>query len=305
MPDQSPASFEVMGVRARKLARRPRLLVPWVLLIVLFSGCTVHRPAGDAPLRYRDAVFTNVTRTNDIQYGTAPDNDGNPVALRLDLFRPAGDIATNRPALIWVHGGGFAVGDKNSGANFATYFARLGYVTASINYRLLAPPGCGGDREPAPECQAAALAAQHDAQAAVRWFRANASTYGVDTGRVAMAGSSAGAVTSILAATRSEDPGSSGNPGPSSEIQTAVSVSGGLPTGQSIDAADAPTLFIHGTEDRTVFPDWAALNAQAMLEAGVLAFFVPIEGAGHGLLEEHRDFVYEQTDYWLYHRLIE
>ncbi|HEU0025396.1 MAG TPA: hypothetical protein VFQ12_12225 [Thermoleophilaceae bacterium] len=143
------------------------------------------------------------------------------------------------------------------------------------------------------------------AQAAVRWFRANASTYGVDPGRVAMAGSSAGAVTSILAATRSEDPGSSGNPGPSSEIQTAVSVSGGLPTGESIDAGDAPTPFIHGTEDRTVFPDWAALNAQAMLEAGVLAFFVPIEGAGHGMMEDHQDFVFEQTDYWLYHRLIE
>jgi dipeptidyl aminopeptidase/acylaminoacyl peptidase len=276
-----------------------------LLLAGLLAGCTVHRPDGDAPLRYRDAVFTDVVRTNDIQYGTAPDNAGNPVALRLDLFRPAGDTATNRPAVIWVHGGGFSVGDKASGGNFATFFAQLGYVTASINYRLLAPPGCGGDREPSDECRAAALAAQHDAQAAVRWFRANASTYGVDPGRIAMAGSSAGAVTSILAATRSEDPGTSGNPGPSSEIQTAVSVSGGLPTNETIDAGDAPTLFIHGTEDNTVFPDWAAQNAWAMLEVSVLGFFVPIEGAGHGLFPEHRDFIFEQTDYWLYHRLIE
>jgi dienelactone hydrolase len=265
----------------------------------------VHRPSGDGPLRYRDLVFTNVVRANDIQYGTASDSSGNPVALRLDLFRPAGDTATNRPAVIWVHGGGFAVGDKTSGANFATYFARLGYVTASINYRLLAPPGCGGDRDPSPVCATAALAAQHDAQAAVRWFRANASAYGVDPGRVAMAGSSAGAVTSILAATRSEDPGTSGNPGPSSKIQTAVSVSGGLPTNDSIDSGDSPTLFIHGMEDHTVFPDWAAQNALALLQAGVLAIFDQIDGAGHGLLADHRDFVYEQTDYWLYHRLIE
>jgi dipeptidyl aminopeptidase/acylaminoacyl peptidase len=277
-----------------------RSLVALALGATLLAGCTVPRPPGDGTLRYRDQVFSSVSVTNDLTYGSAPDADGNPVTLKLDLYQPAGDTAAKRPALVWVHGGGFTMGDKSSGRARATFFARLGYVAVSINYRLLSPDGCGGNPDPTPVCENAALEAQHDAQAAVRWLRANAATYRIDTNRIAMAGSSAGAVTSVLAATRSEDPGTSGNPGYPSTIRAAVSISGGVPTNEFINQGDAPTLFIHGTEDHVVPFEWAVQNAAAMYNLGIFTVLEPIEGAGHGLLADYSALIDEQSDYFLW-----
>ena len=84
-----------------------------------------------------------------------------------------------------------------------------------------------------------------------------------------MAGSSAGAVTSLLVDWRSEDPGSSGNPGFSSAIRGAVSISGGAPTNEAIDGNDPPAIFFHGDQDSTVPFEWALNNAAAMYEAGI------------------------------------
>lgn len=277
-----------------------RSLVALALGATLLAGCTVPRPPGDGTLRYRDQVFSAVTTTTDITYGSASDADGNPVDLKLDLYQPSGDTAAKRPALVWVHGGGFTSGDKSSGRSKATFFARLGYVAVSINYRLLSPDGCGGNPNPTPVCQNAALEAQHDAQAAVRWLRANAATYRIDTSRIAMAGGSAGAVTSVLAATHSEDPGTSGNPGQPSDIRAAVSVSGGMNTNQLIDAGDSPTLFIHGTEDTVVPFAWAVQNAAAMYNLGILTVLEPIEGAGHGLSGDYGALINEQSSWFLW-----
>jgi dipeptidyl aminopeptidase/acylaminoacyl peptidase len=277
-----------------------RSLVALALGATLLAGCTVPRPPGDGTLRYRDQVFSAVTTTNDITYGRAPLDDGTPVDLKLDLYQPTGDTAAKRPAVVWVHGGGFTMGDKSSGRGKATFFAKLGYVAVSINYRLLSPDGCGGNPNPTPLCQHAALEAQHDAQAAVRWLRANAATYKIDTSRIAMAGASAGAVTSVLASTHSEDPGTSGNPGYASSIRAAVSVSGGMPTNDLIDAGDAPTLFIHGTEDRVVPFEWAVQNAAAMYNLGILTVLEPLEGAGHGLQADYGQLIDEQSDYFLW-----
>jgi para-nitrobenzyl esterase len=185
----------------------------------------------------------------------------------------------------------------------ATFFAQLGYVAVSINYRLLSPDGCGGNPDPTPVCQNAALEAQHDAQAAVRWLRANAATYRIDTSRIAMGGGSAGAVTSVLAAIHSEDPGTSGNPGYPSNIRAAVSVSGGVPTNDLINKGDAPTLFIHGTEDHVVPYAWAAQNAAAMYRLGIFTVLEPIEGAGHGLPADYGPLIREQSDYFLWYAM--
>jgi len=272
-----------------------------VIVAALLAGCTLPRPPGDGTIRYRDAIFQSVNVTRDIVYGNAPDLQGNPVDLKLDLYRPAGDTVNERPVLIWVHGGGFTTGDKSSGATQATFFARRGYVSASINYRLLSPTGCGGTQNPSPECVQAALGAQHDAQAAVRWFRRNASTYGIDTSRIAIGGSSAGAVTSLLVNWRSEDPGTSGNPGFSSAVRAAISMSGGAPTNEWIDAEDPPAIFFHGDQDRTVPFEWAVGNAAAMYNAGIFTVLNVFEDVGHGLgwVPE----VSEQADYFLYYAM--
>jgi dienelactone hydrolase len=271
--------------------------------IAVLSGCSVPRPAGDDPLRYRDMVFTDVTVTNNVAYGSAPDAQGNPVTLRLDVYRPAGDPLISRPALVWVHGGGFSGGDKGNTVpvEVANTFARLGYVVVSINYRLL---GSGCVQNPgSPTCLVAAIEAKHDAQAAVRWLRANAGEYGVDPTRIGMGGESAGGITSALVGMYSEDVGSSGNPGFSSKIGGFVSVSGGLPQGVFASADDAWGLLFHGTSDGVVPYTWSNDTFAKLLEAGVPAWIQYQQGAGHVPWALWRQLYLEQSAYFLFHAL--
>jgi acetyl esterase/lipase len=275
------------------------------LVAAVAAGCALPAPPGDAPLRYRDPVFSSVSVQRDIAYGSAPDKQGSPVTLKLDLYQPTGDNAPRRPAVVWVHGGGFCCGSKSEGAitQLADLYARLGYVALSIDYRLFASTGCGGTPTPSAECVLAAIAAQHDAQAAVRWLRRHAATYRVDPNRLAIGGNSAGAVTSLLVGTRPEDPGDSGNPGYSSVVRAVVSIAGGMPSNETITRGDAGTLFFHGTRDTTVPFAWAQSNVDAMVAAGMLAGLNAIEGAGHGLWPEHRTLIETQSKYFLYYML--
>ena len=274
------------------------------LLMAVAAGCALPAPSGDAPLRYRDFVFSSVSVTSDLSYGSAPDLQGNPVDLRLDLYQPTGDTALRRPAIVWIHGGGFTGGGKLN-ANIVEYarrYARLGYVAVSIDYRLLAGEGCGGNPEPTPECRNAALAAQHDAQAAVRWLRSRAATHRIDPSRIAVAGSSAGAVTALLVGTNRADVGNSGNPGFDSAVGGVASLSGGLPTNETIDAGDAPTIFFHGSLDTTVPQSWADSNAAALRAAGDFVTFHAFPDTGHGL-GAHRTFITQQSSYFFYYML--
>jgi acetyl esterase/lipase len=282
------------------LDRPLRKLAPILVAAALLAGCTIPKPPGDAPLRYRDVVFGGVTKTADVHYGTAPDLQGNPVDLKFDFYQPTGDTVKRRPVVIWVHGGGFSAGDKSDGTDWATAFARRGFVAVSLGYRLLATGPCGGTGPVPQQCYTAAYGAQHDAQAAVRFLRKNASFLGVDPDRIAMAGESAGAVTSLLVGWRPDDPGTSGNPGPPSQIRAAVSVAGGLPIDDYISAGDAPALFFHGTADPTVPYSWATGNVSAMAQRNLIVGIEPFNGEGHGILGPHRDLIHEQADYFLY-----
>jgi predicted esterase len=267
----------------------------------VITGCTVPEPPGAAPLRYRDQVFSNVTVTSNLQYGSAPDAQGNPVPLMLDMYRPTGDTQTSRPALVWVHGGSFTGGDKTNvvPVDVANTFAKLGYVVVSINYRLL---GSNCVANPSG-CTAAAIEAKRDAQAAVRWLRANAATYGIDPTRIGIGGESAGAITATLVGLLSEDVGTSGNPGWPSTVGGFVSVSGGVPTASVASPGDAPGLFFHGTADNIVPYAWSVNTAVAMLNAGVAAFLELQDGAGHVPWAQYRTLYLQQADWFLYHSL--
>jgi dipeptidyl aminopeptidase/acylaminoacyl peptidase len=277
-----------------------RALAALLLASALLAGCTVPRPPGDGQLRYRDVVFGAATKTADLEYGTAPDLQGNPVSLKLDFYQPTGDTLARRPVIIWVHGGGFSAGDKSGGADWATSFARRGYVAVSLGYRLLATGPCGGSGPVPQQCYTAAEAAQHDAQAAVRFLRRHADFLRIDPNRIAMAGESAGAVTSLLVGWRPDSPGTSGNPGYPSSIRAAVSVAGGVPDTQYIGAGDAPAFFFHGTADGTVPFSWAATNVSAMANNHLTVGIRPFDGAGHSLLGTYRNEIHEQTSYFLY-----
>ncbi len=250
---------------------------------IFVAGCNVPDPKGDAPLRYRDAVFATVKETPNVQYGEAPGNDGTPQKLLLDVYEPAGDTAAKRPAMLWMHGGGFYSGTRKDNyiAELARRSAKRGYVSVSISYRLLAAFTCGGEGS-VEFCADAAFAASDDERAAIRWLRKNADALRIDTNRIAIGGASAGAVSSLLVgAAPNGSPGNSGNPGFSSEVKAVISISGALPFNGVFGEGDAPVLFWHGTKDNVVPYKWAVANVDWMQDNGPIAFPHFVGGAGH------------------------
>ena len=95
----------------------------------------------------------------------------------LDLWLPSNPSGPV-PLVIFVHGGAFKGGDKSMEAGNVASVLAEGYAAASLDYRL-------SGEAPFP-------AAVQDIKAAVRWLRANASTYGLDPDRFAAWGESAG-----------------------------------------------------------------------------------------------------------------
>jgi acetyl esterase/lipase len=289
------------------MTMRRLLLIALALIAVaaVVSGCMLPPPAGPAPLRYRDEVFPNLTETDGLAYGSAPDAQGNPQTLTLDMYRPTGDTQTLRPAIVLIHGGGFVAGDSKNSAmvQMAQAFARRGYVAVSINYRLLGDGNCAKEDPPSGQCVQAAFAAQHDAQAAIRWLRKNAKTYGVDPFRIAVGGGSAGAVTALAVAVRSDDPGDSGNPGYSSRAGAAVSISGVIPSNLGklfYDPHDTPTIMFHGTKDPSAPYLEGLQTATDMHNAGIPVIFEALPNGGHVPVGKFGDQIFSQSAYFAY-----
>ena len=280
-----------------------RRLLLLVALVLVLAGCDLEDIPGAGPLRYRDQIFSATTKSADVTYGSAVDQLGQTVELKLDVYRPAGDHVTERPAVIWVHGGSFRAGDKSSPhiVEEATTFARKGYVTASINYRL-APNGCTSSAGPG-ECATAINQAREDAQAAVRFFRARAATYGVDPSRIAIGGSSAGAITALNVAYQPNHPGNSGNPGFSSAVGGALSISGAVIFTGEVGPGDAPALLFHGTEDPLVPYGWAEDTVDAAHADGLRAYLITWEGQGHVPYADNRDQILHLSTNFVYRTL--
>jgi acetyl esterase/lipase len=191
--------------------------------------------------------------------------------LYLDLFLPVNAPPARRPAVLFVHGGGFTGGDRNDGqmTAWANSYAQRGFVAASVGYRLLGPSRSGIE------------AAQNDIQAAVRWLQA-ATWLNVDTQRIVVVGRSAGAITALNVAFDDESPGGSGYPEYPSRVAAAVSLSG-AGYYATPEPGDPPILMFHGTADPTVpYADGSAA-CSAQRAAGNSCEFIPFQGAGHSL----------------------
>ena len=229
---------------------------------------------------FLDSEFAVVVES-DIVYATGAVRSPTvgEIDLHLDVYRPAdANLPALRPGFILIHGGGFTGGSKTNATMvaFGNAYAALGYVAASINYRLVGddPPTEALAQDPGSAQSVAAP--RVDAARAVEWMRDNAASYGIDPDRIAMGGYSAGAITSMSTAYR--DAGVDG-----ADVQAVLSLSGGLYGFESIIEADeAPLIMIHGTADPTVsFSLAEAIEAQA-LSVGLIHEFYPLEGVGHG-----------------------
>ena len=120
-----------------------RLLPLVIVLVMVAAGCDFPNlvPPGAAPMRYRDPVFNTVTVTSNVTYGSAVNLENQMITLQLDMYQPAGDTVTARPAIVWVHGGSFCCGDRTSPelVDEATTFAKQGYVNGSASPSAVLP----------------------------------------------------------------------------------------------------------------------------------------------------------------------
>ncbi len=264
------------------------------LLPALVVALAFLRPLSGAELSVPDDVIFE----RGIEYAN-PDNQH----LQLDLARPK-DLQGPLPAILCIHGGGFRAGTRDKYDALCLTLAQHGYVAATITYRL------------APAYQFPA--AVQDCKATVRWLRANAAKYHIDSARIGVTGGSAGGhLAQFLGVTAGvrEFEGES-NLDQSSAVSCVVNYYGPSDFtrsyGKSVDAAEvlplffggnletkrrehivgsplywvtpsaAPTLCIHGTKDDHVAYEQAEWLIERLKACGVEAELLTLEGAGHG-----------------------
>jgi dienelactone hydrolase len=229
------------------------------IVFVLMSAQVTH-----AGTRYKDIVFSSVTVTSNIQFGSNLNINGSNAPLLLDLYQPTNDTLKLRPLVICIHGGSLAVGSRGDMGTFCTDFAKRGYVAATIDYRL-------GIEDPkgVRTILEALLRGVQDTKAAVRFFRSNASQYGIDTSQIYLEGSSAGSMVAVHYAYWNENEippdinqakwgdieGTSGNPGFSSAIKGIINYCGAILDPTWIDAGEVPVANFHGLLDPIIPPD--------------------------------------------------
>lgn len=269
-----------------------------------------RRPAGPGDEQVRSQLPEGVVAELGVSY-----REGESKAWTLDLFRPEAKSDAPRPGIVFVHGGGWRNGDKRSGTFLrgAIEYAQKGYVCITVNYRLV-------DEAPLPACI-------EDVKCAVRWFRANAETHGLDPERIGAFGNSAGAHLVCMLGLADKEAGLEGD-GPhqdQSSLVQAVCASatptdfglmggdperwlrpGGLFSGAEDEAGAKalarkaspvtyvrkeapPILLFHGTKDGTVNVKHSDTFVKALEAAGASdVTYLRIEGAGHGVFGQHK-----------------
>lgn len=215
--------------------------------------------------------------------------------LLLDLYLPAG-AERPRPGVLLIHGGGWVAGSRALHRGFGRLLATHGFIAAAVDYRLLA-------EAPWPACL-------DDCRTALAWLRAQAGGIGLDPGRLALLGDSAGAhLAAMLAIELGGSPqavrGVVSFFGPFDlSVPAALPwprrcqerLLGGSPLSRAalgrardlspvelVTPMTPPFLLIHGAVDQIVPPQSSARMAAALTAAGVPAELAVVAHADHGL----------------------
>lgn len=252
--------------RRRSTARVYGSVITATLLALLVGVISPGTALGRSG-RYLDPIFSSVRRDANLVYGRAIHTDGSVEKLKLDLYRPVGDTARNRPVVIFVHGGFQDTTTKDPARNrlVGQLFAKRGFVAAVIDYRS----GAGVDSE-----------AAWDLRAAVRWFRNNASLYRVSPSRIIAMGVSGGAIAAMTVTFNPEDAGTSGNPGYSSAVAAGISLSGTASELYNIGFDEPPIAMIVAQDDVAFYAGTLATCEETKAFGNVCEMFIYPEG-GH------------------------
>jgi acetyl esterase/lipase len=174
---------------------------------LLLAACATHSnrpetPAASMPER-------DFERHEQLRYSP----EGWPEALHADIYQPTGQGPF--PAVLLVHGGGWARGEPTDMTAIAEELAGAGFVVMNAAYRF------------APEYRFPAQL--HDLQQALRWLREEAPQFGVDSERVAGFGYSAGAhLVALLGLSAADEALDAPHGGTDTRLQAVVA--GGTPT---------------------------------------------------------------------------
>lgn len=269
-------------------------------------------PAVQTTATFEMTVQQDLVYAEGLSHESTNSETATAIPLTLDVYAPVND-SKNRPAILFIHGGGFIGGSKRSGniINMGNYYASRGFVFISIDYRLLEDQGTVPQEWAAytpfldPSIAGQYLAiypAQRDAKAALRWVFANVEAYSINPDYVTVGGGSAGAVTALTLGISDTDDftteiSSTSDPTLSTtNLDTSYKVSAILDFWGSaaalnsyeqvygvnrFDANDPPLFIVHGTEDATVsFSEAEALKS--IYEANNLSLaYYPLQGEGH------------------------
>ena len=233
--------------------------------------------------RYQTEIFSSVA-VNEVNYSDVYNDNEH----KMDIYSANGDTVTNRPVILYMHGGSFLGGNKSEidCVDFCENFAKKGYVTASANYRLALDPQSFALYQ--EEQYTTVLKVVSDIKGAIRYFRksiVNGNPYGIDGNAIFIGGYSAGAVAAIhssyidaisdlpisitytdlltgqivdfnpqdlVSAIGGNLEGDAGNYGFSSEVSGVVSFAGGINDINWIDISDEPIVSCQGDADQIV-----------------------------------------------------
>lgn len=215
-------------------------LLPLLVCITCFIlGSSSYRPH-----RYLEEIFANVSTLRGLTYDVKKDD-----TLKLDTYMPENDTMQRRPVILYIHGGGFGAGARDEALHiaFCEKMARRGYVAVSMSYYLTMKGQSFSCDQPAPNKLKTFDSAAEDIYAATRYLGKQAGRLRIDTTRIVLVGSSAGAEAALHAVygydKRNDRPAYAG----------VVSLAGAVvDTARINQATTIPTQLFHGTDDNLV-----------------------------------------------------
>lgn len=227
-------------------------------------------------LRYLEVVFDSVTVSKNVFFGEVINSTGDPEKLTLDIYSPSGDNQKKRPAVMWIHGGGFRPGNDKTQqyiVRLSQEFAKRGYICFSIDYRVR--------KAPKDDMAGTVNDAVSDAMLALNWIRDHSKKYGIDKNKLVVGGGSAGGITAVNFCCKDA---AGREKWDKSGIIALVNL-WGSPDPQrmfaKVDPGDPPTIIVHGTNDELV-PYQNSVKLVKELELNKVRHeLVTIDGAWH------------------------
>ena len=222
-------------------------------------------------------------------YATRQDGE-----LSIDLYRPSRG-AEAKACIVFVHGGGFSGGNRFADSTFLKTISSRGYAVISIEYRLGMKGVSGVGVFNTKPIENAIRMAVEDLYGAVNYAIVHASEFGIDSDRVVLCGSSAGAITVLQADYYLANGKNLARTLPEGfRFAGVISFAGAVFSREgSIKWRNkpAPTMMFHGNEDKLVVYEQTRLFRKGLFGSAALARrfdkydhpykIVRYEGLGH------------------------